>query len=134
MHTQSDERQAQAPVHGETGMRGAGACGCAAGADAAKASAPRTLWQSLLLGAVNFYIAVLSPFFGGACKFYPSCSQYAREAIARHGARTGGWLALKRVGRCRPFTPGGYDPVPDEEEIATMQAMARQKELMKWTR
>lgn len=90
--------------------------------------------KSLLLGLVNFYIAILSPFFGGACKFYPSCSQYAREAIARHGARTGAWLALKRLGRCRPFTQGGYDPVPDEEEIAMMQAMTRQKELMKWTR
>lgn len=88
----------------------------------------------VLLGVVNFYIAILSPFFGGACKFYPSCSQYAREAIARHGARTGAWLALKRLGRCRPFTQGGYDPVPDEEEIAMVHAMARQKELMKWTR
>jgi len=90
--------------------------------------------KAVLLGIVNFYIAALSPFFGGACKFYPSCSQYAREAIARHGARTGGWLALKRLGRCRPFTQGGYDPVPDEEEIATLQTMTRQKELMKWTR
>lgn len=95
---------------------------------------PRGFMKSLLLGLVNFYIAILSPFFGGACKFYPSCSQYAREAIARHGARTGAWLALKRLGRCRPFTQGGYDPVPDEEEIAMMQAMTRQKELMKWTR
>lgn len=90
--------------------------------------------KAVLLGIVNFYIAALSPFFGGACKFYPSCSQYAREAIVRHGARTGGWLALKRVGRCRPFTQGGYDPVPDEEEIATIETMTRHKELMKWTR
>ncbi|HUO33901.1 MAG TPA: membrane protein insertion efficiency factor YidD [Candidatus Acidoferrum sp.] len=90
--------------------------------------------KTILLGIVNFYIAALSPFFGGACKFYPSCSQYAREAIARHGAKTGGWLALKRLGRCRPFTQGGYDPVPDKEEIATLQSMARHKELMKWTR
>ena len=100
---------------------------------ATSADPKRSLAESLLLGIVNFYIAVLSPFFGGACKFYPSCSQYAREAIARHGARTGGWLALKRLGRCRPLTQGGYDPVPDEEEIAMTKA-TRQKELMKWTR
>ncbi|HTV57270.1 MAG TPA: membrane protein insertion efficiency factor YidD [Verrucomicrobiae bacterium] len=104
------------------------------GREEAKAKAPRSAARSLLLGMVNFYIAILSPFFGGACKFYPSCSQYARGAIARHGARTGGWLALKRVGRCRPFTQGGYDPVPDEEEIARMEKRTRQKELMKWTR
>jgi uncharacterized protein len=97
-------------------------------------SAVPKLAQALLLGIVDFYVAVLSPFLGGACKFYPSCSQYAREAIRRHGARTGGWLALKRLSRCRPFTEGGYDPVPDEEEIARIEALTRQKELMKWTR
>ncbi|MGH9682509.1 MAG: membrane protein insertion efficiency factor YidD [Candidatus Acidiferrales bacterium] len=62
---------------------------------------------------VRFYIAFLSPFLGGACKFYPSCSQYAREAVAVHGARRGFILAMKRLGRCRPFTKGGFDPVPD---------------------
>jgi putative membrane protein insertion efficiency factor len=62
---------------------------------------------------VQFYRIFLSHFFGGACKFYPSCSKYAQEAIARHGARRGIVLALKRLGRCRPFTKGGFDPVPD---------------------
>jgi putative membrane protein insertion efficiency factor len=60
------------------------------------------------------YIVFLSPFFGGACKFYPSCSNYAREAIERHGARRGTLLALKRLLRCHPFTPGGIDFVPDQ--------------------
>lgn len=69
-------------------------------------------WSLLFL--VRFYITFLSAYFGGACKFYPSCSQYAQEAIARHGPARGLWLALKRLGRCRPFTQGGYDPVPDE--------------------
>ena len=55
----------------------------------------------------------LSPIFGGACKFYPSCSNYAYEAVARHGARRGALLALKRLLRCHPFTKGGFDPVPD---------------------
>ena len=68
-------------------------------------------WTSLFL--VRFYQVVLGPFFGGTCKFYPSCSRYAYEAIARHGARRGIFLALKRLGRCHPFTKGGVDLVPD---------------------
>jgi uncharacterized protein len=69
------------------------------------------VWPLLLL--LRFYMALLSPFFGGACKFHPSCSNYAYEAIALHGARRGVVLALKRLLRCRPFTKGGFDPVPD---------------------
>jgi putative membrane protein insertion efficiency factor len=69
-------------------------------------------WVLLLL--VRFYIAFLSPFFGGACRFHPSCSNYAAEAIARHGARRGATLAARRLIRCNPFTKGGFDPVPDE--------------------
>jgi hypothetical protein len=75
----------------------------------------------LLLAFVRFYQVFLSPFLGGACKFYPSCSNYAYEAIARHGARRGFTLAAKRLGRCRPFTQGGFDPVPDEEEETFFQ-------------
>jgi putative membrane protein insertion efficiency factor len=60
------------------------------------------------------YQVFLSPFFGGACKFYPSCSNYAYQAIARHGARRGFVLAFGRLLRCRPFSKGGFDPVPDE--------------------
>jgi len=59
-------------------------------------------------------MVLLSPFFGGACKFHPSCSNYAYEAIARHGVRRGVALALKRLLRCRPFTKGGFDPVPED--------------------
>jgi uncharacterized protein len=69
-------------------------------------------WTLLLL--VRFYITFLSPFFGGACRFHPSCSNYAVEAIARHGAARGLSLALRRLMRCNPFTKGGFDPVPDE--------------------
>jgi uncharacterized protein len=69
-----------------------------------------------LLAAVRLYQILLSPFLGGACKFYPSCSNYALEAIQRHGARRGFLLAMKRLGRCRPFTRGGFDPVPETEE------------------
>lgn len=81
-----------------------------------RASTPRKpsigSWALLLL--VRVYVAFLSPFLGGACKFYPSCSNYAREAIERHGARRGSVLALKRLLRCHPFTRGGFDFVPDE--------------------
>ncbi|MGA8022365.1 MAG: membrane protein insertion efficiency factor YidD [Candidatus Acidiferrales bacterium] len=70
----------------------------------------------LLLLFVRFYQIFFSPFLGGACKFYPSCSRYAQEAIEMHGARRGAWLAMKRLGRCRPFTKGGFDPVPENVE------------------
>ena len=77
-------------------------------------SAPRkSTGAHALLFLVRVYMVLLSPFFGGACKFEPSCSNYAHEAIARHGARRGTILALKRLLRCRPFTVGGYDPVPE---------------------
>jgi len=62
---------------------------------------------------VRLYILFLSPIFGGACKFQPSCSNYAQEAISRHGAWRGFVLSMKRLGRCRPFTKGGFDPVPE---------------------
>jgi uncharacterized protein len=69
----------------------------------------------VLLAMLRLYQFFLSPFLGGACKFYPSCSNYAVEAIQQHGAGRGFVLAMKRLGRCRPFTKGGYDPVPDTE-------------------
>ena len=65
----------------------------------------------LVLALIRLYQLVLSPFFRGACRHHPSCSQYAHEAIARHGAR-GAWLAVKRLLRCQPFGSHGYDPVP----------------------
>lgn len=74
----------------------------------------RSFGAWILLGFLRFYIACLSPVFGGACKFYPSCSNYAVEAVTKHGARQGFVLAAKRLMRCRPFTKGGFDPVPDD--------------------
>lgn len=69
--------------------------------------------RTLLLLLVRAYQLVLSPMLGGHCRYYPSCSAYAHEALAQHGARLGSWLALKRVCRCHPLAAGGYDPVPE---------------------
>jgi hypothetical protein len=63
---------------------------------------------------IRVYQWTLSPMLGAHCRFYPSCSCYAHEALDRHGALRGTWLAVKRLARCHPFSPGGYDPVPDE--------------------
>src|SRR5690348_1320154 len=76
-------------------------------------SAAKSAAAWILLLLVRFYIAFLSPFLGGACKFHPSCSNYAHEAIRLHGAKRGLALAGKRLLRCRPFTKGGFDPVPE---------------------
>jgi uncharacterized protein len=66
----------------------------------------------LVLALIRIYRAVLSPWFRGACRHVPSCSTYAEEAVRRHGALRGGWLALRRLSRCQPFGTHGYDPVP----------------------
>jgi putative membrane protein insertion efficiency factor len=66
-----------------------------------------------LLGVIRAYQLTLSAAFGPCCRFYPSCSHYGYEAVARFGALRGGWLAAKRVGRCHPWHAGGEDPVPD---------------------
>jgi hypothetical protein len=67
-----------------------------------------------LLGLVWLYRRVLSPFMGVNCRFEPSCSEYASEALRQYGGFRGGWLALKRLGRCHPWGGSGYDPVPKE--------------------
>jgi putative membrane protein insertion efficiency factor len=61
---------------------------------------------------IDVYKLTLSPFFGQQCRFYPTCSSYAREAIDSHGAMRGGWLAAKRLCKCAPWHPGGIDEVP----------------------
>jgi hypothetical protein len=80
------------------------------------AALSRAAVRLLLLG-VRFYQLLLAPMMMiSACKFYPSCSHYAAEAIERHGAHRGVRLAAARLWRCRPFTAGGYDPVPDVDD------------------
>ncbi|HEX5181143.1 MAG TPA: membrane protein insertion efficiency factor YidD [Gemmatimonadaceae bacterium] len=66
----------------------------------------------VLIFLVRGYQVALSPLLPSACRFMPSCSAYAVEALERHGALRGGWLTIRRLARCHPFCVGGYDPVP----------------------
>ena len=68
--------------------------------------------KSIALGLVRFYQIAVSPFLLTSCRFVPSCSRYGYEAIAKYGFLRGGWLTAKRLARCHPLHPGGFDPVP----------------------
>jgi len=74
-------------------------------------SPPALAVRGLLL-LIEAYRVTLSPLLGGLCRYEPSCSRYAEEALRRHGAGRGASLALRRLARCHPFRPGGFDPVP----------------------
>ncbi|MDE0053417.1 MAG: membrane protein insertion efficiency factor YidD [Gammaproteobacteria bacterium] len=79
--------------------------------------------RRLLIGTVEVYRRYISPSLGRHCRFHPTCSRYAVEALARHGALRGSVLALRRLSRCHPFHPGGLDPVPPAEEAAGQHAV-----------
>jgi len=72
-----------------------------------------SLASRALILLVRAYQLVLSPLLGPRCRFYPSCSHYAIDALRLHGVLRGGWLAVRRILRCHPLNPGGYDPVPE---------------------
>jgi uncharacterized protein len=70
------------------------------------------VFARILIGMVRFYRMAISPWTPGACRYTPTCSAYAIEAMEQHGSMKGGWMALKRIGRCHPWGGSGYDPVP----------------------
>jgi uncharacterized protein len=77
---------------------------------------------TLLRVCVGIYKLVLKPIFPGSCRYTPGCSDYALEALTRHGAGRGSWLALRRICRCHPWGGFGYDPVPGDPVAARMRA------------
>ena len=68
--------------------------------------------RAIVLALIRFYQLLVPPLYRGACRHHPTCSEYALEALSRHGVIRGGWLALHRIGRCHPLGTAGYDPVP----------------------
>lgn len=70
------------------------------------------MMRRVLILFVRAYQKGISPFLPPSCRYYPSCSAYAVEALEKYGALKGGWLAVRRISRCHPFRPGGFDPVP----------------------
>jgi uncharacterized protein len=68
--------------------------------------------RTVILALIRFYQRFISPLLGSNCRFYPTCSHYTYDAIAKFGVLQGSWLGLKRIIRCHPWNPGGYDPVP----------------------
>jgi len=74
---------------------------------------------ALLIALVRGYRRFVSPLLGERCRFAPSCSAYALDALTVHGVGRGGWLAVRRLARCHPFNPGGHDPVPPGRSSAT---------------
>ena len=81
-------------------------------ADGQVAQARPSAAARVLMALISGYRRFISPLLGPRCRFAPSCSAYALEAVREHGALRGTWLAVRRIGRCHPFNPGGFDPVP----------------------
>lgn len=80
----------------------------------------------LAMGLIRIYQRVISPWTASSCRYYPSCSAYAVDALRIHGARRGSWLAVRRLGRCHPWTPGGVDHVPAAREPGKANKRARE--------
>lgn len=70
--------------------------------------------KKILMAIIKFYQKAISPLTPPSCRFYPTCSHYGLEAIEKHGALKGSWLAVRRISKCHPFHEGGFDPVPEK--------------------
>jgi uncharacterized protein len=95
---------------------------------------PEHAMKWVLIGLLKAYRLLISPLYGNVCRYYPSCSAYALRAVSVHGAVKGSWLAARRLLRCHPWAPGGYDPVPrtpefeeEQREQALRQAVTLEK-------
>jgi putative membrane protein insertion efficiency factor len=88
----------------------------------ATAAVTASLPRRLAMGLIRGYQVLVSPLLGPSCRFRPTCSAYALTSVERFGVIRGGWLAAKRIGRCHPWNPGGYDPVPDTLQASTAKA------------
>lgn len=73
----------------------------------------------VLIGLLRLYRMLISPLYGQVCRYYPSCSAYALEAVQVHGSIKGSWLAVRRLARCHPWAAGGFDPVPRHGDATT---------------
>ena len=73
--------------------------------------------RQVVIALIKLYRYAVSPYLAPSCRYTPTCSSYALEAIERFGIFRGGWMALRRVGRCHPWHPGGYDPVPEDYDM-----------------
>jgi putative membrane protein insertion efficiency factor len=89
---------------------------------------PAATPRASLLALIAGYRRWISPLLPPACRFYPSCSEYASEAIERHGVARGAWLAVRRLGRCHPLCEGGIDPVPPTASHRCRDAMLSRAE------
>lgn len=83
--------------------------------------------HKILIAFIQLYRSFLSPFLGSHCRFYPSCSCYAQQALQQYGVVQGSWLAVKRILRCHPWHEGGVDPVPENIQDAYQQQKQQQK-------
>ena len=112
----SPGRLQSAPRSGSRSDPAPPACLCGSDApvlNAAQSAPALRPGAGVLVFLLSLYKAFLSPLLPSSCKFYPTCSEYAKQAVERHGVGQGLNLAIRRLLRCRPFSPGGYDPVPD---------------------
>src|SRR4051794_31059766 len=100
-------------MEGASGTGGENIIGRSGGpCEFSKAAAHMKIVSSAAIALLEAYQYVLPPLLGRNCRFFPSCSEYAVEAIGRHGLMRGSWLSMRRILRCHPWHPGGYDPVP----------------------
>lgn len=77
--------------------------------------------KHLFIGLIRLYQLIISPHMGSSCRYHPTCSQYGIEALRTHGAIKGLWMTVKRIGRCHPWSEGGYDPVPGTDTEAQVE-------------